>query len=290
MGVTTPWVRKMPLAGNSRGGLVAGLETARGFGPQDNSMGGFNMQGGNNRRGRGNQAVPDTGRAMPTPGGGPVQRGGGIEDTLKGFDTNGNSMIDADEVAANPIAKRVVEGIFSRMGKEPHYPVSISELVQGSQLAGPGSRGGSSAGAGLTLLPGMGFGSPSTPSGGQSAATTGRPPFAGPAGGPAGPPSGMAASAQGSSALSASDATPTRKPTRFLSAREKFRGLPSWFTNLDTNGEGQITMAQYATTWTPETVAAFNRYDLNHDGIITAEEVMKVEGPGQVRGRPKKIC
>ena len=49
-------------------------------------------------------------------------------------------------------------------------------------------------------------------------------------------------------------------------------------------------MAQYATNWTPELVRRFNRYDLNHDGIITAEEVLKVEGvrtAGQLPGRPR---
>jgi Ca2+-binding EF-hand superfamily protein len=36
-------------------------------------------------------------------------------------------------------------------------------------------------------------------------------------------------------------------------------------------------MAEFATDWTPETAALFDRYDLNHDGIITAAEVLKVE-------------
>ena len=31
------------------------------------------------------------------------------------------------------------------------------------------------------------------------------------------------------------------------------------------------------TNWTPEKVAEFARYDLNHDGIITADECLKVE-------------
>ena len=37
-------------------------------------------------------------------------------------------------------------------------------------------------------------------------------------------------------------------------------------------------MAEFATEWTPALVAEFNRYDLNHDGIITAAECLKVEG------------
>ncbi len=54
--------------------------------------------------------------------------------------------------------------------------------------------------------------------------------------------------------------------------------MPQWFIDKDRNGDGQITMAQYATNWTPALVAEFNKYDLNHDGIITAEEVLKVLG------------
>ncbi len=41
---------------------------------------------------------------------------------------------------------------------------------------------------------------------------------------------------------------------------------------------GQITMAEYSDTWTADTVKEFQKYDLNHDGIITADEVLKVEG------------
>ena len=57
--------------------------------------------------------------------------------------------------------------------------------------------------------------------------------------------------------------------------------MPKWFTDKDPNCTGQITMAQYATTWTAQTLAEFNKYDLNRDGIITAEEVLKVEGPAK---------
>ena len=65
---------------------------------------------------------------------------------------------------------------------------------------------------------------------------------------------------------------------RFLTPAERLpRGLPAWFLAKDVHGNGQITMAEFATEWTPETAAEFNRYDLNHDGIITAAEVLKVE-------------
>ena len=74
-------------------------------------------------------------------------------------------------------------------------------------------------------------------------------------------------------------ATPNKSRSgRFLTPTERLpKGLPDWFLAKDVNGQGQITMAEFATEWTPETAAEFDRYDLNHDGIITAAEVLKVE-------------
>ena len=54
-------------------------------------------------------------------------------------------------------------------------------------------------------------------------------------------------------------------------------GLPDWFRQKDLNGDGQVTMAEFSREWTPEIAAEFNRYDLNHNGIITAAECLKVE-------------
>jgi hypothetical protein len=37
-------------------------------------------------------------------------------------------------------------------------------------------------------------------------------------------------------------------------------------------------MAEFATVWTEATVAEFTKYDLNNDGVITPDEVLKVLG------------
>jgi hypothetical protein len=205
---------------------------------------------------------------------------------LKRFDTNGDGMIDAKE-AADENAKNMLERVWRRMGKEPHYPIAITELVAGYQSGGSGGPGGSSRGGppspavattatsasspaatgGLTSLPGMGFGTP-------SAASTSKP---GGSNLPAGPPSGNTGPAK-APASTVDDKPAPKKLGRFHTGAElRPKGLPDWFIEKDTNGDGQITMAQFATDWTPELVAKFARYDLNHDGIITAEEVLKVE-------------
>ena len=70
-----------------------------------------------------------------------------------------------------------------------------------------------------------------------------------------------------------------RSSGKWRTAKELLpKGLPAWFlAKADT--DGQITMAEYTDRWTTEAVTQFEKYDLNHDGIITAAEVLKVERP-----------
>ncbi|MGO9798546.1 MAG: hypothetical protein ACLPQ0_03705 [Candidatus Binatus sp.] len=50
-----------------------------------------------------------------------------------------------------------------------------------------------------------------------------------------------------------------RQPGRFLTPAERLpKGLPQWFLDKDRNGNGQITMAEFATDWTPEAAAEFD--------------------------------
>ena len=64
-----------------------------------------------------------------------------------------------------------------------------------------------------------------------------------------------------------------RKPDR------QPEGLPGYFTDRDANGDGQISMSEYASEWSNEVVAEFFSSDFNRDGMITASEAMRrVEG------------
>jgi Ca2+-binding EF-hand superfamily protein len=56
-------------------------------------------------------------------------------------------------------------------------------------------------------------------------------------------------------------------------------GLPDWFGQSDADGDGQVSMHEFAATWTDEKLAEFSKYDLNGDGFITPEEVLKVSPP-----------
>jgi Ca2+-binding EF-hand superfamily protein len=52
------------------------------------------------------------------------------------------------------------------------------------------------------------------------------------------------------------------------------KGLPPWFRDLDKDGAGQITFQEWRNAG--RSLAEFHRYDLNGDGIVTAEEVLRV--------------
>jgi len=82
----------------------------------------------------------------------------------------------------------------------------------------------------------------------------------------------------GTSPAGSAAGKPIRKPGRFLTAKERLpQGLPEWFMHKDADADGQITMAEFASEWSRERATEFDRYDLNHDGIITAAECLKSE-------------
>jgi Ca2+-binding EF-hand superfamily protein len=90
--------------------------------------------------------------------------------------------------------------------------------------------------------------------------------------GPNGPPG---SGASGSSSASTANA---RKSYRQLTPQERLpKNLPPWFVTKDVRQVGQITMAEFfaGEVMTDELAAKFTRYDLNNDGIITAEEAIK---------------
>jgi Ca2+-binding EF-hand superfamily protein len=61
-----------------------------------------------------------------------------------------------------------------------------------------------------------------------------------------------------------------RKSYRFKTAKER---LQSWrFASKDANGDGQVSMSEYARSWTDRMAAEFERYDQDNDGMITAAE------------------
>ncbi len=97
--------------------------------------------------------------------------------------------------------------------------------------------------------------------------------------GPGGGSSGGGSSGGSSGSSSAARDPSQRKSYRFLTPKERLpAGLPDWFLRKDVDGDGQVTMAEFASEWTPEAAEEFAKYDLNGDGVITPAECLKAMG------------
>jgi len=52
-------------------------------------------------------------------------------------------------------------------------------------------------------------------------------------------------------------------------------GLPAWFLARDEDGDGQLSLSEFAPKPTPADLREFEQYDLNGDGLITAKECLR---------------
>ena len=62
---------------------------------------------------------------------------------------------------------------------------------------------------------------------------------------------------------------------RFVTPESRLTGLPKWFLDKDSNGDGQLTVAEYAPDSQEAHLAQFAHYDRNNDGVLTAQECPK---------------
>jgi Ca2+-binding EF-hand superfamily protein len=53
------------------------------------------------------------------------------------------------------------------------------------------------------------------------------------------------------------------------------QGLDSWFTRSDTDGDGQVSMSEYAAKWDADVAKKFQQLDANGDGFISANEALR---------------
>ena len=68
----------------------------------------------------------------------------------------------------------------------------------------------------------------------------------------------------------------SRRQAKFSVRRKRLpAGLPAWFLARDEDGDGQLTLSEFAPKPTPADLREFRRYDLNGDGLITAEECLR---------------
>ncbi len=65
------------------------------------------------------------------------------------------------------------------------------------------------------------------------------------------------------------------------------KGLPSWFRVRDRDGDAQLTMAEFASDGEASAVKEFLRYDLNSDGMVTAQEALRASQMPVSRSRQR---
>jgi hypothetical protein len=78
----------------------------------------------------------------------------------------------------------------------------------------------------------------------------------------------------GSAFVQPPSGTPSRTTTFYVPKSRLPAGLPDWFSRRDLNGDGQVSLAEYAPNATPADVEQFSRYDRNGDGLITVRELL----------------
>ncbi len=208
---------------------------------------------------------------------------------LRQLDTHGDGVIRPNEI--DPVRRTMFDRMCRRAGIDPSGPVTLSALQEGLQRAmqnrqagglASGSRQSSNAPAGKPLVPGFG-----TPNADKPISIAGF-------GTSIDMKSTIAptsSSSSGSSASSSASASAVKRGFRLPTAQERLPlGLPPWFRERDLNQDGQLTMAEYCEGEPSNAKAAeFAKWDLNNDGIITPDEVLKASNaPTRIAAGPEK--
>ena len=90
------------------------------------------------------------------------------------------------------------------------------------------------------------------------------------------PPDEIRRPGEDPSAADASQSEGRRRDTKFFVPRARLpEGLPGWFVSRDADGDGQLTMAEFAPKATRSELVEFDRYDADGDGVITARECVR---------------
>ncbi|MGD9644393.1 MAG: hypothetical protein AB7U73_01690 [Pirellulales bacterium] len=72
-------------------------------------------------------------------------------------------------------------------------------------------------------------------------------------------------------------AAPSVSRRYFIPAERLPNGLPEWFDERDSDGDGQLTLAEFSPDGRPEQALEFESFDENRDGVITSQEGARVQ-------------
>jgi hypothetical protein len=78
--------------------------------------------------------------------------------------------------------------------------------------------------------------------------------------------------------------SPPRATTFHVPKSRVPAGLPDWFLRRDLDGDGQLSLAEYAPGATPADIEQFASHDRNGDGFITARECLDALKPASRKG------
>ena len=78
------------------------------------------------------------------------------------------------------------------------------------------------------------------------------------------------------------------KQREFAAPLEQVKGMPLWFLSRDTNGDGQLSLREFAPGLSLEATAFFGKLDLDHDGLLTPDEVREYQKNGGVLPEPEE--
>jgi Ca2+-binding EF-hand superfamily protein len=197
------------------------------------------------------------------------------EDRIKRYDKNNDGFLSKEELDAgrwsdNPmqydrnrdgklsqaeLAVRYAERRLAQAGQQPQNATASRGSFQRSsgEASAWGSRGGDAGGGG-------GWGSRGGDAGGGGG-------WGSRDGG------GDSRSGRGGQRSAEADAKSYRHVANEVRASDR-RGLPDWFVRNDADGDGQVLMSEFSSTWNESKLADFQAFDLNGDGIITDREAL----------------
>jgi hypothetical protein len=107
---------------------------------------------------------------------------------------------------------------------------------------------------------------------------------------PSASPEGAAPPGDAGPASGQADSKAARPEARFHVPAKRFpAGLPAWFLQRDADGDGQLTLSEFAPNATAADQQEFARYDLNGDGVITPQEYLKATKASKPAKQPKGV-
>jgi Ca2+-binding EF-hand superfamily protein len=80
---------------------------------------------------------------------------------------------------------------------------------------------------------------------------------------------------------------PPKETTFYVRPSRIPAGLPDWFTARDLDGDGQLSLSEFAPHPTQADLEDFARYDKNGDGYVTAREYLSVVSPPKPAAKAK---